>query len=104
MSEEVVIQAEELDRSAELDKEVKAEDSKLKELIVNFVGNELDLEETVTVEDIVRVFAEQFPEFVLALAEENFIRGYKQAIMDLDSYANHASRTNLWVSGGRVIS
>jgi len=88
MSEEVVIQAEELDRSAELDKEVKAEDSKLKELIVNFVGNELDLEETVTVEDIVRVFAEQFPEFVLALAEENFIRGYKQAIMDLDSYAN----------------
>jgi hypothetical protein len=88
MSEEVVIQAEELDRSAELDKEVKAEDSKLKELIVNFVGNELDLEETVTVEDIVRVFAEQFPEFVLALAEENFIRGYKQAITDLDSYAN----------------
>lgn len=88
MSEEIVIQAEELDRSAELDKKVKAEDSPLKELIVNFVGNTLDLEETVTVEDIVKVFAEQFPEFVLALAEENFIRGYKQAIMDLDSYAN----------------
>ena len=88
MSEEIVIQAKELDRSAELDKEVKSEDSQLKELIVNFVGNTLDLEETVTVEDIVKVFAEQFPEFVLALAEENFIRGYKQAIMDLDSYAN----------------
>ena len=29
------------------------------------------------------VFAEEFPEFVLALAEENFIRGYQQAMNDV---------------------
>jgi hypothetical protein len=91
MTEELVIQEKEVDRNPDLDKEVKAEDSQLKELIVNFVGNTLGLEEMVTVEDIVKVFAEQFPEFVLALAEENFIRGYKQAIMDLDTYANEKS-------------
>lgn len=91
MTEELVIQEKEMDRNPDLDKEVKAEDSQLKELIVNFVGNTLGLEEMVTVEDIVKVFAEQFPEFVLALAEENFIRGYKQAIMDLDTYANEKS-------------
>lgn len=91
MTEELVIQEKEVDRNPDLGKEVKAEDSQLKELIVNFVGNTLGLEEMVTVEDIVKVFAEQFPEFVLALAEENFIRGYKQAIMDLDTYANEKS-------------
>ena len=91
MSEELVIQEKEVDRNPDLDKEVKAEDSQLKELIVNFVGNTLGLEEMVTVEDIVKVFAEQFPEFVLALAEENFIRGYRQAITDLDTYANDKS-------------
>ena len=91
MTEELVIKEKEVDRNPDLDKEVKAEDSQLKELIVNFVGNTLGLEEIVTVEDIVKVFAEQFPEFVLALAEENFIRGYKQAIMDLDTYANEKS-------------
>ena len=34
---------------------------------------------------IVDVLADEFPEFVLAVAEENFIRGYKQAFADLES-------------------
>ena len=42
-------------------------------------------DDNVTVEMIVDVLAEEFPEFVLALAEENFIRGYKQAIFDVES-------------------
>jgi hypothetical protein len=33
---------------------------------------------------IVEVLAEEFPEFVLALAEENWIRGYRQALDDVE--------------------
>ena len=28
---------------------------------------------------------EQFPEFVLAMAEENWVRGYKQAFVDIEA-------------------
>jgi hypothetical protein len=28
--------------------------------------------------------ADEFPEFLLAIAEENFIRGYEQALYDVD--------------------
>ena len=55
-------------------------------MIVNYVGETLGLEETVTVEDLVQVFAKEFPEFVLALAEENFLRGYKQALTDIQTF------------------
>ena len=34
---------------------------------------------------IVETLAEEFPEFVLALAEENWVRGYEQALADLPS-------------------
>ena len=29
--------------------------------------------------------ASQFPELVLAMAEENFIRGYRQALLDVEA-------------------
>lgn len=77
---------EDIGRSEVLDQEVKAVDSPLKELIVNYVGNNLNLQESVTVEDLVEVFAQEFPEFLLAVAEENFIRGYRQAIMDMQEH------------------
>jgi uncharacterized iron-regulated protein len=32
---------------------------------------------------IVETMAKEFPEFVLALAEENWIRGYQQALDDV---------------------
>jgi len=60
------------------------EDSKLKEIIVNYIGQKVNPEDQkVTVEMALDVFAEEFPEFVLALAEENFIRGYNQAMNDV---------------------
>jgi hypothetical protein len=31
----------------------------------------------------VEVFAAEFPEFLLAVAEENFLRGYEQALGDV---------------------
>jgi hypothetical protein len=68
-----------------LDSKVEA-DSKLKEIVVNYVGQKLAPEDnSVTVEMALEVFADEFPEFVLALAEENFIRGYQQAMNDVYS-------------------
>jgi hypothetical protein len=73
---------EDIGRSEELDKEVEPV-GEFKQFVVNYVGHKRQLQERVTVEDIVMVFAEEFPEFLLAVAEENFIRGYKQAMDDL---------------------
>jgi len=39
--------------------------------------------EEVTVEMIVEVMAEEFPEFLMLVAEENWIRGYEQALDDV---------------------
>jgi len=61
-------------------------DSKLKEIVVSYIGQKMSPEDrNVTVEMALEVFAEEFPEFVLALAEENFIRGYQQAMNDVYS-------------------
>ena len=34
---------------------------------------------------IVETMAKEFPEFLLAVAEENWVRGYQQAIEDVDN-------------------
>ena len=64
-------------------KETVTGDNVLKEWLVDYVGEKLNPEDAnVTVEMIVEVVAAEFPEFILALAEENFFRGYEQALMD----------------------
>ena len=64
-------------------------ESELKDIIVNYVGNTIDPEvDDVTVENIIQVFAEQFPEFLLAVAEENWVNGYTQALRDVDYTTN----------------
>ena len=74
------------DKSPELEKVVKPEDSGFKDMVVNYIGNKLNPDtDDITVEMAVEVLAEEFPELLLALAEENFIRGYKQALADIDS-------------------
>ena len=73
----------------ELLKKIVPSESELKEIIVNYVGNTLDPdEEEITVEQIVKVFAEQFPEFLLVMAEENWINGYTQALNDVEFTKN----------------
>tara|TARA_Y100000034_G_C6649641_1_gene284249 strand:+ start:72 stop:323 length:252 start_codon:yes stop_codon:yes gene_type:complete len=57
----------------------------LKQLVVNYIGSRLLVEEEVTVDMAVQVFAAEFPEFLMAIAEENFLRGYQQALDDLES-------------------
>jgi len=63
-------------------------DTELKQYLVNFVGEQKKLkeEDEVTVGMIVEVMAEEFPEFVLSVAEENFLRGYDQAISDFEFF------------------
>lgn len=57
----------------------------MKEWLVNYVGSASKPENNeVTVNMIVDVMAKEFPEFLLAVAEENFIRGYQQAFADLE--------------------
>ena len=57
----------------------------LKQIVVNYIGERLLAEEDVTVDMAVEVFAAEFPEFLMAIAEENFIRGYQQALDDLEN-------------------
>ena len=57
-----------------------------KEWLVEYVGSVIKPEnDEVTVEMIIQVMAKEFPEFLLPIAEENFIRGYKQAFVDIGS-------------------
>jgi hypothetical protein len=66
-------------------KEAVAKDSEIKEWLVNYVGDKHSPEnDEVTVEMIIETVGEQFPEFLLALAEENWIRGYHQAMVDVE--------------------
>jgi len=60
-------------------------DNELKEYIVNYVGRKKDPEdEQVTVGMIIDVLSEDFPELVLCLSEENWVRGYQQALVDVE--------------------
>ena len=66
----------------ELLQPVKPE-NEMKIWLVNYVGDKLNPENNeVNVEMIIQVMAEEFPEFLMPLAEENFIRGYRQGLAD----------------------
>ena len=67
-------------------------DTELKEWLVNYVGNKKNpKDEGVTVEMIVETIAEEFPEFLFLVAQENFLRGYEQG---LDDVRNHKQGLN----------
>ena len=61
-------------------------DNELKDFIVQHVGAKLNPEkEEVTLDMVVNVLAEDFPELILCVAEENWVRGYHQALIDVDT-------------------
>ena len=71
--------------NADLAKEIE-KDSPMKEWLVDYVGNQHNPENNeVTLAMIIEVIAKEFPEFLLALAEENWVRGYHQAINDMET-------------------
>mgnify|MGYP003118727585 FL=1 len=75
----------EYEKNPILDQMVEPEND-LKNMLVEYVGEKLNPEDmNVTVEMIVDVMAKEFPEFVLALAEENWVRGYQQGLVDVEA-------------------
>ena len=66
-----------------LSEEVEA-NNELKSWLINYVGESSEPEGgQVTVENIVEVMAKEFPDFLMAVAEENWVRGYHQALVDV---------------------
>ena len=66
---------------------VIAKENALKEILVEYVGNKFAKPEDegefeVTVQMIVDTLAHEFPEFVMIMAEENWVRGYQQGLDD----------------------
>jgi len=67
-----------------LEKEVEL-DNPLKSWLVNYVGEKVSPEDDVVrVEHVVEVLAKEFPEFLMVVAEENWLRGYRQGIDDVE--------------------
>lgn len=55
----------------------------MKEWLVNYVGEAQQPKDgNVTVLMIVEQMLKEFPEFLMVIAEENYIRGYQQATTD----------------------
>ena len=72
---------------SELSGVVVAAENPLKQMLLEYVGNKFATEKDegefeVTVQMIVDTLAHEFPEFVMIMAEENWIRGYQQGIDD----------------------
>ena len=69
-------------------------DSDLKKYLVEYVGRKMDQEE-VTVNMIAEILAVEFPDFIYAMAEENYLRGYQVGLDDADRlFKEHASKFN----------
>ena len=74
------------DRNPILESTVDKNESELKSWLVNYVREKTSPKNgDVTVENIIDVMAEEFPEFLMALAEENWIRGYRQGVEDSEA-------------------
>ena len=75
-----------IEKSGSLAAQIKGE-TPIKDFLVNYVGNNNSnvQKDNVTVENIIETLSEEFPEFILALAEENWVRGYHQALIDIES-------------------
>lgn len=64
-------------------------DNELKEMFLTYVGEKFKPENMeVTAEMCVTALAEEFPEFVMLIAEENFLRGYAQSLKDQEKNEN----------------
>ena len=65
--------------------EVVEPDNDLKNILVEYTGEKFNpSDKLISVEMIVQVMADEFPEVVLAIAEENWTRGYHQALNDVE--------------------
>jgi hypothetical protein len=69
----------------EFERETVQKDNAMKTWLVDYVGQKLKPEnDQVTVEMIVEEMAKEFPDFLMLVAQENWLRGYQQALYDVD--------------------
>ena len=74
-----------LSQYEELKNKTIDKENELKTFLIEYVGKKEQPEnDEVTVEMIVNTMAQDFPEFVLSVAEENWVRGYQQAMVDIE--------------------
>jgi len=70
-------------------------DNKLKEYIINYTGEKKNpTDDQVTLEMIIDIMAEEFPELILCMSEENWVRGYQQALTDVDQGERYLRESN----------
>jgi len=56
-------------------------------MIVEYVGNTYQPEdENVTATMVAEVLADEFPEFIALMAQENYINGYRKALEDVEMF------------------
>jgi hypothetical protein len=73
----------------EIEDKIVLKETPLKELFVQYIGEKLKPDNgEITVEMCVEVLAEEFPDFLLLVAQENFLRGYKQCLSDMENSVN----------------
>ena len=72
---------------------VVEKDSELKDYLVSYTGTKFD-KENVTVQMITEILALEFPEFVYAMAEENYLLGYQQGLEDAEKLYNRTPSEN----------
>jgi len=70
----------------EAQKAIQSIEGPLKGILVDYVGQLLTPDDgQVTVEMVVQTMATEFPEFLLVVARENWLRGYEQALTDVEN-------------------
>ena len=78
---------------------ISPSDSELKKILVEYMAPKLKTSETkITVKNIIENFSKEFPELLLALAEENWINGYTQALQDLEFVRKDKENVNKRIS------
>lgn len=69
----------------EFENKIVQKDNPMKEWLVDYVGQKLKPENgEITVEMIVQAMSDEFPDFLMLVAQENWLRGYQQALYDVD--------------------
>jgi hypothetical protein len=69
----------------EFERQTVQKDNPMKTWLVDYVGEKMNAQNgEVTVDMIVEAMADEFPDFVMLLAQENWLRGYQQALHDVD--------------------
>ena len=71
--------------------EIAEEQAEMKNFLINYTGYKMQPEDgKVNINMIAELMAAEFPEFLFAFAEENFIRGYSQGLEDADKGLENA--------------